>query len=979
MTDITYQFESKGLSESQSLMVVDFQGIEGISKLYEYQINLKSAASEIEIDQLLKNQCLLTFKIGNQQRKVHGILSHFQQLHQVGEYTLYHAVLVPRIWQLSLFHVNEVYLDLDIQKIIKMIMEEAGFSALDYDFKLTDSYDSWPFRCQFGETHLQFLLRLMEHLGIYFYFEQGDDAEKVIFSDNKQTQEKMERPAVNFTNSFGLDSGFEKRKVHSFICQKKRVPKKIVLKDYNYDKPSVDIEGEAAVDKNGIGEVFLYGENFETPEEGKKLANIRAEEIMCGKEVFYAEGLVGGMEPGYLFELKDHFRNSFNQDYLLLSIEHKGVHPSHLTEQSEDDVVYSNNLTAIAAEVQFRPPRETPKPRFYGTINALVDSEQDGKYAEMDETGRYKVIIPFDRVKSRDAGKASHWLRMAQPFSGSSEGLCFPLRKGTEVLLTFINGDPDKPVISAAVPNAANPSMINNKNQTNNVIRTSSGNLIELEDKEGSSRIKFATPHNDTYLHLGAANAPGDGLVALTKGIHRMEVSGGEQKTIVAKSKTTPYVQNPATDAEQVYGTNTSKDLINEQALHAFQTRNANGKSTGTMTNTNEISGDYIIERRYGDKYLWKDSNEHIEHEGIQFTYGGVWEVYDKNVAGTDAEKLLNKMKGYTPAGITEYGGGTINKGTYSNTWEKLMGCGEVTLRQLDTFNAQNGNIYDFGGYWKYNLGNSYEENFMGQTGITLNDSNLSEDKAKKGGPEPGGVEGKELTFSDNNVWISKTIGGKAYDYTKDKQTIEVEYETKEESISYRKKEYEYSYGGRTEVYKYAGDTHNKTYKSISQSGKTEEWKWDRVSGAPLSYQFSDWWGVGGNVFNFSTHWGIKQNIEIFAAQSTSISVSAAAKINISAEGSLFFKFTGGVGFGIDIEANVGGKYEANLISGQHGFKSMGFQAQKEAALKADIKSLYLEKKLGWITQNNLDIRSEKLTLRTQALGLDSGIYMMGF
>jgi len=156
---------------------------------------------------------------------------------------------------------------------------------------------------------------------------------------------------------------------------------------------------------------------------------------------------------------------------------------------------------AISATTPFRPKRVTPKPRFYGTMNAFIDGEQDGKYAELDDKGRYKVILPFDRV-DKAGGKASSWIRMATDYAGEKEGLNFPLHKGTEVLLSFLNGDPDQPTIIGAVPNATKPSLVKAENQTISKLQTRAGNRIEIEDKEDRNRIKLYSPKCGTYMHL---------------------------------------------------------------------------------------------------------------------------------------------------------------------------------------------------------------------------------------------------------------------------------------------------------------------------------------------------------------------------------------------------------------------------------------------------------------------------------------------
>ena len=712
MHTVSYSFSSRDFAAS-TFSVVDFKGYEALSRPYEYTIRLKSKEIDLDIDALFKSPCCFTLSQEDFETPIHGVVCDVEQLNRIGDYVFYQVVLVPRLWRLSQYSVNEVYLEMSVPDMISTILEETGLSSADYQLDLSGTYKTWPYRCQFGESHLDMISRLMEHEGMVYFFEQGADAEKLIISDQGQAYSSIEEPAIRFSQISGLDATPLSSHVQSFVCRRKPLPRKVTLKDYNYEKPSLDITGEAAVDDNGMGEVFTYGEHVSSSDEGEQLAKVRAEELLCQKEQYTGESTVCRFQPGSLFELSEHFREAFNQEYLIVSLEHQGAAPGHLTENEVEEAGvpgYQNSFTAIPSGTPYRPPRATPKPRFYGTITAFIDGGQSGQYAEVDDHGRYKVVLPFDRVQ-KEEGKASHWIRMASPFGGEREGMHFPLRKGTEVLLTFLNGDPDQPIISGAVPNTAQPSLVVAKNQSAGVIKTSSGNLFEMEDKEGSSRIKLASPKNQTYLHLGAANAPGDGLVALTQGIHRMEVSGGQQLTIAATNADgTPsvsYMESAASEAEQVYGTDTSKDLINDLALFQFKKLSAAGTGSEDMSTADELSGKYLIERRKGDKYLWTDGNEYIFGGGNVFEFGNAYE---------EKHATSGKSVGTESFDIPRITGTNIDesfaKGRFrpnDHFVEKSWG---------DTFTYQEGNNYSWGDTYDFEFGNGYTETHVTGTAI---------------------------------------------------------------------------------------------------------------------------------------------------------------------------------------------------------------------------------------------------------------------
>jgi hypothetical protein len=170
--------------------------------------------------------------------------------------------------------------------------------------------------------------------------------------------------------------------------------------------------------------------------------------------------------------------------------------------EGEEKLTYSNRFSAIPSDIQFRPERKTPKPKFNGIINATVDAAGDGKDGEVDDQGRYKIILPFDQSGNKD-GKASRWVRMAQPYSGSDYGMHFPLHKGAEVLLTFVDGDPDRPIISGSIPNPDTTSPVTDANQTKSVVRDNYGNELVFDATPGDEHIRLQTPHNNSGLELG--------------------------------------------------------------------------------------------------------------------------------------------------------------------------------------------------------------------------------------------------------------------------------------------------------------------------------------------------------------------------------------------------------------------------------------------------------------------------------------------
>jgi len=520
MLDITskrFAFVSAVLP-AQTFTVVRFRGEEGLSRCYRFELELVAEEASIDLAAVLAAPVTFTILRADGDIPFHGVLAGFEQLHQMENYVFYRAVLVPKLWWLGLTHHNQVFLNQTVPQILAACLKDGGLSSLDFELRLQRDYPAWEYVCQYRESHLAFVSRWMEREGIYYYFEQGAGGEKVILTDTKVAHSAMpDGETLHYTTPSGLQHFHREEILSELRCMQQMLPNRVVLKDYNYETPSLELSGQADVSTKGRGEVYLYGEHFRTPAEGARLAAVRAEELLCRERVFAGSSTVPYLRPGYTFRVPDHYRADFNGTYLTTGLAHEGSQAAYLLAglggeltPGEREPYYRNTFEAVAAGVQYRPARETAKARLYGTLNAKVDGAGSGQYAELDGQGRYKVVLPFDQSGRKD-GKASAWVRMMQPYAGAGHGMHFPLHKGTEVLLTFIDGDPDRPVIAGAVPNAETPSVVKDANQTMAAIQTGGSNKIAIEDKAGSERILMHVPTQKSFIRIGMPNDPPPG------------------------------------------------------------------------------------------------------------------------------------------------------------------------------------------------------------------------------------------------------------------------------------------------------------------------------------------------------------------------------------------------------------------------------------------------------------------------------------
>ncbi|GAB6060160.1 type VI secretion system Vgr family protein [Desulfonatronum parangueonense] len=609
-----FTFESMALPK-ETFTVVRFTGEEGLSTLYRFEILLVSEKEDLDLTAVLQNPVTFTIKgrfSGGEDLPFHGILSGFEQMHQADTYFFYRAELRPKLWWLTLTHHNQVFLDKKVDQFLGDVLKDGGLApGLDFAFQFQGRYQPWEYVCQYGESHFHFVSRWMEREGAYYWFEQGEQSEKMIASDTLIAHAPLPgHETFLYSPPSGLDAAGAGKVIKRFTLKQSPLPRNVLLKDYNYMKPSLDLEGKAAVQDKGRGEIFLYGENFASKSEGDRLAGVRAEEYRCREKVFHGLSAIPAIRPGYLFTLNRHFREEFNQEYLTIAVRHEGSQERYLLSglsirdlEDRDALFYRNTFECIPSSTQFRPRRGTPKSRIAGTISAKVDAAGSGKYAELDDYGRYKVILPFD-LSGRGGGKASCWLRMATPYAGEGHGMHFPLHKGTEVLLTFIDGDPDRPVIQSAVPNFETPSVVTSTGQTSSRIESGSGHKVVLQDQEGKEGVGiFASNGADDGSWMWMGKRSPESFQIKTKGDKR-EMVCGQDDSFVLGSENSVVIGSSADFKMGLASEYTLAEKfafsISESLELKFGKHLEFGKSTETIKDSSDLLGVDKVEIRAG-------------------------------------------------------------------------------------------------------------------------------------------------------------------------------------------------------------------------------------------------------------------------------------------------------------------------------------------------------------------------------------------
>lgn len=576
----------------EPLLVASMEGEEAISSPYAFHLEFISKQTDLKLEEMVRQPASLGIKApaaggGTRVRmrtvRIHGVLSSFEQLDKQQEWVRYRGVLVPRLWKLGLSVQSRTFLNKDVTEFVKEVLEaEVGgknrLTSKDFEFKLNRKPAKREYVVQYQETDLAFISRWLEYEGIFYYFEQTEQGEKVIFTDDPGNCPDLPgAPTIPYrptsegrSRAAGADDAetATEEAVRSFLCRHKEVPSKVVLKDYNYRTPGVAIEVEATVDAKDDGEVYRYGDHYKDKSEGKALAKVRAEEIKCRQRVFSGQSDVRSFRAGSKFPLADHYRSDFNgaPGYLLVELRHRATQAYASTGEPAGPLHYENEFVSVLGDAPFRPELKTPWPRVAGFLHGAVDGGGDGKYAELDDQGRYKVKMPLDRSDRKD-GKASRLVRMAQPYGGSGMGFHSPLHKKTEVILGHTGGDPDRPVIVASVPNPDTPSVVTSSNQTQCDWKSGGNNEIRFEDQEGSEQIyvhaqkdRLTVVENDETKQVKH-----DQIIDVTN--DRTKTITGNQSEHVVKNKT---IQIDGNHGETINGTK-------EMTVHGTHTETVDG------------------------------------------------------------------------------------------------------------------------------------------------------------------------------------------------------------------------------------------------------------------------------------------------------------------------------------------------------------------------------------------------------------------
>jgi len=507
-----------------ALLLTSVAGTEALGRPFEYRLELASENRQIKAADIVgQNVTIRLDLLAGGSRYFNGHISRFTQLTTAGQLARYRATVVPWLWFLGRTSNCRMFQDKTVPDIIKQVFRDHGFT--NFEDGLSGRYRKWEYCVQYRETDFAFVSRLMEHEGIYYFFRHENGKHSLVLADSYGAHEPY--PDFAELTYQPADKGTTTEEcVSDWVVESHLQPGSYALNDFDFENTQRDLQARAKIGRGHTlaeFEMYDYPGDYTETGDGEEYARKRIQELQAQYEVATARSDARGICAGFTFSLASHPRADQNREYLISSANYtiKGDEIfSAGTGGSE--LIYSCDFTAIESSQPFRSPRTTPKPSISGPQTAIVVGPS-GEEVHTDQYGRVKVKFHWDRYSNADEN-SSCWIRVAQIWAGKNWGGMYIPRIGQEVIVEFLEGNPDRPIITGRVYNAqAKPPYDLPGNKTMSTLKSNSSkggdgfNEIRFEDKKGEEQIyvhaeknldirikndRFETVGNNRHLHV---------------------------------------------------------------------------------------------------------------------------------------------------------------------------------------------------------------------------------------------------------------------------------------------------------------------------------------------------------------------------------------------------------------------------------------------------------------------------------------------
>lgn len=466
---------------ADKFIVKSFEGEEQVSGLFHYRLELLSEDDSIDFSQIVGKRVTLTTELpgGSDQQYMNGVVGRFTQAGKSVRFTTYFADVYPWLWLLTMNSDHQIFQNKTALEIIKKVFSDLGFT--DFKDSTTKTYNSREFCVQYGESAFNFVSRLMESEGIFYFFDHSSSTHTMVLADDSSAYLSMPGLATVQASPSGRAWETSDAIVECNV-QQQVIVGQYKSDDYNFTTPSTDLLATASGDDTSRS-IYEYPGEYSTASDGETVTSLRLDALQAPGKLLKGNSQCRAFRAGAKFTLASHYRSDANTSYVLSSVT-----------QSGDQDQYSNSFEAFPSDAVFHPPQVTPKPKVIGSQTALVVGKS-GEEIWTDEYGRIKVKFYWDQSSASDE-TSSCWIRVMQGWAGKAWGSIYIPRIGQEVVVSFLDGNPDRPLVTGCVFNAQQtvPYTLPD-DQTKSTVKTNSSkggsgfNEFRFEDKAGSEEI----------------------------------------------------------------------------------------------------------------------------------------------------------------------------------------------------------------------------------------------------------------------------------------------------------------------------------------------------------------------------------------------------------------------------------------------------------------------------------------------------------
>jgi type VI secretion system secreted protein VgrG len=559
---------------------------EGLSQVSEFQIDLLSRRGDVEMDDILGKPVTVSLALPDDRtRYFHGLVTRFGQSGTLGRYHRYTAIVHPWLWLLSRTADCRIFQDMTVPDILKKVFTEHGMA--DFVMELTAPYQTWVYCVQYRETALNFVSRLMEHEGIYYYFRHTDGRSTMVVTDSYAGHrpcegaetiamipaERLVRPDIEHISSWELGREIQ--------------PGVYVHTDYDPENPGTSLQTRKSLPRTydpSKFEVFDYPGDYTKRPQGELYAGIRINEYGSQFETARGTTNVRALTVGSLFTLEGCAREDQNQEHLVLGGRYDLTFSDYEALPDRGGASYRCRFAAMTSKQEFRPKRATPKPFVQGPQTAVVVGPA-GDEIHTDKYGRVKVQFHWDREGKKDA-KSSCWIRVSHPWAGKGWGAVATPRIGQEVIVDFLEGDPDRPIITGRVYNAEQlPPFGFPKGAVLSGVKSDTHlghgyNEMSMDDTAGTEKITIHAQYdmNTTVLHDQTTTVHNNRTDRVD--VDDVESIGNNQTWDVGANRTATIGANEALTVQA----NRTKDVIANETITVGGNRSSAVSGSETVT-----------------------------------------------------------------------------------------------------------------------------------------------------------------------------------------------------------------------------------------------------------------------------------------------------------------------------------------------------------------------------------------------------------